>query len=201
LGFPIKPLSPEQKKEIRLNLTVAAVLFLFYTVVFLIGRSFGMTFFSYFETAGTLLLVSAALHRFKPMYFLGIVAFAAIAQCGGKMFNLYDVIPIYDLILHAASGILLVFMGHYILSLLLVRHPEHNIPRIVTLWFCWLFGAASACVWEIYEFTADRLFGLDCQLWTLGFGGLVDTMTDIIMGTAGALVGVILLRLLLKKQK
>lgn len=197
----MKPLSPERKKEVRLNLYVSAGLFAAYTVIFLIGRSFGMTFFSYFETAGTLLLVTALLHRFQPMYYLGIVFFACFAQCGGVMFDLYDVIPVYDLLLHLASGVLLVFMGHYFLSLLLRRHPDHRLPRVVALWFSWLFAAASACVWEIYEFSADRLFGLDCQLWTLGYGGLLDTMTDIIMGTAGAVIGVSLLYLVLKRQE
>lgn len=194
----MKPLSPERKKQVKLNLTVSAILMVLYTLLFLFGQD--VTPFAYFETAGTLLLVAVLLHRFDPMYYLGIVAFACAAQCGGVMLRLYDVIPIYDLLLHLASGILLAFMGHYFLQLLLRKYPEHRIPRLIVLWFCWLFAMASAGVWEIYEFTADRLFGLDCQLWTLGYGGLVDTMTDIIMGACGSLIGVFLLRLVLKHR-
>ncbi len=195
----MRALSPNQKKEVRLNLIVSAALFLIYTVIYVIGRK-SIPFFYYFETAGTLLLIAVFLHRFRPMYYLGIVAFAGIAQCGGVMFQLYVVIPIYDLLLHLASGVLLVFMGHYFLDLISRRHTERCIPPTVTLWFSWLFAVASAGVWEIYEFSADQFFGLDCQLRSLGEGGLIDTMTDIIMGTGGAVIGVIALALILRHE-
>lgn len=201
----MKELTAERKQIIRKNLLLSICFFAAYTLVYLIfGVALGFntpagtpfTFFAFFETAGTLLLVMVFLHRFDPMYYNGIVFFACFAQFGGAMLNFYNAIPIYDLLLHGASGILLIFMAHYLLGLLLRHHPEVKLPSTVTLAFCWLFATASAAVWEIFEFTADQLFGLDCQL-----GSLTDTMTDIIAGTIGAVAGVLLLWLLLRKKQ
>ena len=50
--------------------------------------------------------------------------------------------------------------------------------------------------WEIWEFSGDMLFGLSSQ-----GGSLIDTMTDIIAGSCGAVVGTTLLGLILRKKK
>ena len=47
--------------------------------------------------------------------------------------------------------------------------------------FAFFFSSAFAGIWEIFEFTADRLAGGDMQR------GMVDTVTDIIAGNLGAL--------------
>lgn len=201
----MKQLTPERKQDVRKNLTLAGCFTVLYSLVYLICGAVlkmdtpagtPMTFFAFFETLGTLLLVTVFLHRFQPMYFYGIVLFACFAQFGGAMLNFYDFIPIYDLLLHGASGILLVLMGHYLLSLLLRKQPKLKLPGSVTLWFSWLFATASAGVWEIFEFTMDQLFGLDCQL-----NSLPDTMTDIIAGTVGAIAGAAILWAILRKKE
>ncbi len=191
----MKPLSPDRKKEIRHNLIAAAALEALYALLFFLFRE-QVSSYGYFQAAATLAGIGLVLHRLEPVYFYGTIGFAAFAQCGGAMFRLYDIIPVYDLLLHLASGILLTFAGHYLLVLLLRRHPQAELPRSVELAFSWLFAAASAGVWEIYEFTVDQLFGLDSQL-----GSLTDTMGDIIAGTIGGLLGLGLLTAYLKKRK
>ena len=189
-----------KKRTIRNNLILAGCLFVLYTATYLIDLfTFkSMVFFSYFETAGTLLAVTVILHRMDTMYFSGITLFALIAQYGGTMFNLYGVIPVYDLILHLASGCLLLFFGHYFLGLILKRHPEVTLPRSLILWFCWFFSVACAGIWEIFEFTVDQLFGFDSQIRG---SGVMDTMTDVIAGTAGAVLGIFLLRYLIIRME
>lgn len=44
-------------------------------------------------------------------------------------------------------------------------------------------GITSAVLWEIFEFSVDRAFGTDWQLSN------TDTMTDLILGLIGTLVG------------
>lgn len=193
------PLTSERKKQVRLNLLVSAALFSIYTATYLL-RMETTHFLAYLEAGGTILLVAAFLHRFDSVYFLGIAAFALVAQYGGVMFGLYDVFPIYDSVLHLASGVLLVLLGHYFLHLLTVPHLDTQIPRGVVLWFCWLFSVACAGLWEILEFGLDRMFGTNCQLWTAGLGGLMDTMIDIVMGAAGAIIGVPLLWMFLRRE-
>ena len=47
--------------------------------------------------------------------------------------------------------------------------------------------------WEFYEFTMDRLYGLHLQMSNpASEAGLIDTMTDFIYGTSGALAGMFL---------
>lgn len=50
--------------------------------------------------------------------------------------------------------------------------------------FC--FALAMGALWEIFEFAMDQIFGLNMQK-----SGLVDTMTDLIVDTVGALIGAI----------
>lgn len=189
-----------KKRTVRTNLILAAALFSLYTITYLIDfftvRS--MTFFSYFETAGTLLAVTAILHRMETMYFAGMTLFALIAQYGGVMFNLYSVIPVYDLILHLSSGCLLLFFGHYFLSLLLRRRGGTAPSKSLTLWFCWFFSVACAGLWEIFEFSVDQLFGFDSQIRA---SGVLDTMSDVIAGTLGSTLGLFLLAWLIGRKK
>ena len=47
--------------------------------------------------------------------------------------------------------------------------------------------------WEIYEFTMDRLYGFTLQMSSpFNENGLIDTMTDFIIGAAGSLAGMFL---------
>lgn len=48
----------------------------------------------------------------------------------------------------------------------------------------------SSVAWEFYEFTMDRLYGCTLQRSFIpDEGGLVDTMPDLILSGAGALIG------------
>ena len=56
--------------------------------------------------------------------------------------------------------------------------------------FCLAFSVMLLTGWEFYEFTMDRLYGLNLQ--RSGFNteaGLIDTMIDLIIGAAGSLTG------------
>lgn len=194
-GMILKPLTVQQKKDIQYNLLLAGILMAIYLITYLIHRE-TMLFFWFFETGGTLLAVTLFLHRIKPMYFYGLCLFAMFAQYGGVMFQLYVKIPYYDIGLHFCSGILLVFAGHYLFSILTRRFSGVDLPQTVTLWFCGLFSVASAAVWEIWEFCADRFLGQNSQL-----GSLDDTMTDIIAGSTGAILGLLLLAIVLRRRK
>jgi hypothetical protein len=55
-------------------------------------------------------------------------------------------------------------------------------PGFVAL-FAFMFAVGLGALWEIFEFGMDSLFGLNMQK-----SGLVDTMWDLIVDVAGALV-------------
>jgi uncharacterized membrane protein YjdF len=114
--------------------------------------------------------------RFSVLLFIFITMFLA------NEFGLYGVIPYLDKIEHLFSGVILCFVG------LLMYMKMNNVGKTTTrnpkpaVWFSLFFAVAMAGVWEIFEFTTDSLFGLHSQN-----GSLIDTMTDIICGTVGAI--------------
>ena len=52
------------------------------------------------------------------------------------------------------------------------------------------FAVTITVAWEYYEFTMDKLYGLNLQRSAFNSeSGLVDTMVDLILGSAGSLTG------------
>lgn len=108
----------------------------------------------------------------------------------GEIRSYYDRIWWWDIALHASSGLLLGILGFLLVYLL---NESRNIdvhlrPRFVAL-FAFLFAVAVGAIWEIFEFTMDRTFGLSMQKAMLDDpSGLTDTMWDLIVDTLGALL-------------
>lgn len=90
----------------------------------------------------------------------------------------------WDAVLHAASGFLLGILG-FLLVYVMNEKEEIGLemkPGFVAL-FTFVFAVALGALWEIFEFAMDSVFGLNMQK-----SGLVDTMWDLIVDAAGALV-------------
>lgn len=110
-----------------------------------------------------------------------VLAFIFITMFFANEFKGYSFIPYLDKIEHLSSGVILFYIGSLILEL--INKNETNKLNVKTIiLFSLFFAIAMAGVWEIYEFTTDRLFGLRSQN-----NSLVDTMGDIICGSIGAL--------------
>ncbi|NOW91248.1 putative membrane protein YjdF [Clostridium beijerinckii] len=110
-----------------------------------------------------------------------VLAFIFVTMFFANEFKGYSFIPYLDKIEHLSSGVILFYIGSLILEL--INKNETNKLNIKTIiLFSLFFAIAMAGVWEIYEFTTDRLFGLRSQN-----NSLVDTMGDIICGSIGAL--------------
>ena len=68
------------------------------------------------------------------------------------------------------------------------RIDIHMRPSFVAL-FAFVFAVAGGAVWEIFEFTMDRLVGTTMQKPFLGDpSGLTDTMWDMIVDALGTAV-------------
>ncbi|MDQ0874690.1 putative membrane protein YjdF [Paenibacillus sp. V4I3] len=128
--------------------------------------------------------------RFSVLLFIFVTMFMA------NEFGFYKVIPYLDKIEHLFSGLILCFVG-LLIYMKASNGEKKAVPSAqVAVWFCLFFSIAMAGVWEIYEFTTDGLFGLHSQN-----GSLVDTMTDIICGTIGAVLTSIYLAFKAKRRK
>lgn len=92
-----------------------------------------------------------------------------------------------------------VMLGALGFSMIAIFNNTERIPLNLSPFFiaafAFCFALAMGALWEIYEFSADALFGTNMQKFALddgtplvGQAALKDTMKDIIVDTLGALV-------------
>ncbi|MBD8499316.1 hypothetical protein [Paenibacillus arenosi] len=177
----------KQKKKLTFNDFFELSLYLICTVTFVyylvIGNG-GKVFQSGLIIVVLLLLRGLITWTKSDLPFalrFSILFFIALAMLVANLFNMYGVIPHLDKIEHLLSGVILCFVGLFILGKK-VRHHKSQIAPSIAIWFAFFFSVAMAGVWEIYEFTVDGLLGFKSQN-----GSLYDTMLDIICGTVGAI--------------
>ncbi len=123
-----------------------------------------------------------------------IILFVFASLVLGEYGDFYVKFPWWDNMLHSFSGFAL-SMAVFSTMLWLYHSPTqlgHLSPGMLIL-FSFCFSIACGALWEILEFSSDTIFGTDMQRWQLGGNaGLIDTMTDLIMDTAGALLSCII---------
>jgi hypothetical protein len=125
-----------------------------------------------------------------------VIAFVYAAFFLGEMNDFYHRYWWWDIMLHTVSGIVLAYIGFIILYVL----NSNNKIKANAFWlafFAFCFATAAAGVWEIFEFAMDELWGWDMQRRATG---VVNTMWDLIVATAGALIISIIGYFYLRKQ-
>ena len=137
------------------------------------------------------LLLPILLHRIlrlKPAYAVHFLlyAFTLLAFVGGMALQGYSKLPYYDKFVHGLSGIVFGIIGILLFYLLKpVKKMEPGDYGLVS-WFSLCFSMFIAAVWEIYEYVIGLILGTDPQ--RVLTSGVADTMLDIIVCLAGALV-------------
>ena len=102
----------------------------------------------------------------------------------GEVHSYYERFWWWDVLLHLGSGLLFGILG-FLLVYSINQRQLGDVglrPAFVAL-FAFAFAVALGALWEIFEFGMDQLFGLNMQK-----SGLVDTMWDLIVDAAGAIV-------------
>lgn len=113
----------------------------------------------------------------------------------GEVRSFYYGVPNWDTYLHLFSGMLLGVVGFSVLHLLYREaRTQITVPPALAAVFAFCFSVALGAVWEIYEYVADGLMGINMQKFATAEGialsgraALADTMTDVIVDTLGAL--------------
>ncbi|MDD4323658.1 MAG: hypothetical protein PHR78_06090 [Eubacteriales bacterium] len=114
----------------------------------------------------------------------------------GEVRNYFHLFPYWDVLLHSFSGAMLAVLGFKLISILndWDRLDLHLSPFFIAL-FSFCFAVMIGVVWEIYEFTADSLLGMNMQKHSteagvplVGQAALADTMEDFIINVLSALV-------------
>ena len=98
----------------------------------------------------------------------------------------------FDLISHTVAGAITAYFA-YDFAFLIQGKKGRLSPALASM-FSLSFTVAICVGWEFYEFTMDRLYGLHLQnSLPTSEAGLIDTMVDLIVGVAGALVAMFLI--------
>lgn len=127
----------------------------------------------------------------------------------GEVTNFYYVIPHWDTMLHTFSGFMLGALGFSLISFFnkTDKIPVSLSPVFVAI-FTFCFAVTIGAVWEIYEFSMDLMLSTNMQKFALesgealiGSSALIDTMKDLIVDSAGALVMSIVGYISLKYKK
>lgn len=115
----------------------------------------------------------------------------------GTTLNFYAIFPDFDFYLHLIFGFVCCILSmpfiRYFIQKSNLEINKLKISFILFMIFC--FSMTCGALWEIYEFSVDTLFNLNTQN-----NSLLDTMSDIIANTLGAIIFIVFYSLKEKKQ-
>jgi hypothetical protein len=125
-----------------------------------------------------------------PQFQVWVILFVFAALFLGEVRGFYTRFWWWDIALHTSSGVLLGILG-FLLVYVLNENERIDLqlsPGFVAM-FAFVFALAAGALWEVFEFTMDRLVGTTMQKPMLGDpSGLTDTMWDLIVDALGALL-------------
>lgn len=139
-----------------------------------------------------------------PMVFAVVFSlFLYAALYLGNFNSYYDRFPWWDNMLHSISSLSLsLVLFSYLIGMHQKPTKTNRLSPGMIIFVCFCFALSCEAFWEIIEFSADRLLGTDMQRWQIGgISGLIDTMTDLIVDTCGAILAGIIEFIYLKKSK
>lgn len=99
---------------------------------------------------------------FSDLTYMLIYIFVISSEILGEVFSFYNKISYFDIIMHTLSGFVAATISVYLLKKL-----NKSSSRNLILIFSFLFAMTSAAIWEITEFTIDRIFHQDMQKDTI----------------------------------
>lgn len=116
-------------------------------------------------------------------FMLAVVMFVGGTIFLGEVFDFYNRFWWWDIVMHGGSAVGFGLIG-FVLVFMMFQGDRFAAPPSAIALFAFCFAVAIGAMWEIFEFSMDQLFGLNMQK-----SGLRDTMGDLIVDCAGALIG------------
>lgn len=95
---------------------------------------------------------------YSNLFQLLIYLFLICSLLGGEVYYLYSRIWFFDIIMHVISSFIISVLCFYI-----IRRFKININSITCIIFIFSFAMMIAALWEITEFSIDRLLDKDMQ--------------------------------------
>lgn len=112
-----------------------------------------------------------------------VVMFVGATLFLGEVFGFYERFWWWDIAMHGGSAIGFGLVG-FVLVFMMFQGDRFAAPHFAIAFFAFCFAVSIGAMWEIFEFTMDRSFGLNMQK-----SGLFDTMGDLIVDMVGAALG------------
>lgn len=112
-----------------------------------------------------------------------ILIFIYLTLYLGEVQKFYHLFWWWDILLHGFSAISIGLVGFVVILSLQSENKVRAKPFLICL-FAFAFAVAVGALWEIFEFSMDQTFG-----FTMQDNSLVDTMSDLIIDSVGALMG------------
>lgn len=150
-----------------------------------------------------------------PTFFYVLyMLFLCLSITVGEVAKFYYRVHLWDDLLHLSSSMMLAMLGFSLVDILNEKNTYVKLsPFFVSLFAC-TFSVSMEALWEIFEFTFDHFFGFNMQKYAVespdgvtilenlvGHAALSDTMTDIIIDFAGAVVISVIGYISVKRKK
>ena len=120
-----------------------------------------------------------------------LLAIFLVWSCFVYLMNVHTNVHWLDNISHTLAGFVAVWFGFDLVTVMQGK-KYHIKPAVAAMW-AFFFALMLVLAWEMYEFIMDRVYGYELQTSDIiSERGLVDTMTDLIEGVAGAFIGMFL---------
>lgn len=118
------------------------------------------------------------------------VFFVFAALYLGEIQEFYQRIWWWDMALHTTAGLMMGIVGFLLVYILNEsKKVELQMSAAFLALFAFFFAVSIGTIWEIFEFGMDQIFGLNMQKQMFNDpSGLTDTMWDMIVNAAGALM-------------
>ncbi|MEO9822956.1 MAG: hypothetical protein ABJF50_00885 [Paracoccaceae bacterium] len=131
-------------------------------------------------------IFSDRFHIKLPMAFLAAISLFVFGTLFlGEVFDFYNLIWWWDILLHGISAVGFGIIG-FLFVFFLFQGDRYAAPPWALALIAFVFAVTIGTLWEIFEFGMDQVFGLNMQK-----SGLNDTMTDLIVDCLGAFLGAI----------
>lgn len=123
-------------------------------------------------------------------FHISAVLFSIAALYLGEVQEFYQRLWWWDMALHGTAGLLMGIIGFLMVYILNeTDRVRLNMTSGFIAFFAFLFAISIGTFWEIFEFSMDQLFQMNMQKPMFGDpSGLTDTMWDMIVNAAGALI-------------
>ena len=171
------------EKKIKLAGTVLCEIFAVCTIIMLLAggepdRSL-LAFATLLLAALPMLLEKLLRCRISLPVYIFALAYA-VGPMLGHCWKLYHTVPVWDKLLHISGGVMFAVLGAFFFDRL-AKDKEQPAARTV---FALCFSMAVAMLWELLEFGADQVLGMDMQDDTV-----IHSLTSYLLGESLGVTG------------